>query len=94
MTPHPTHEVTMTTHNPMPVAGYTPQSDEDLALVNVNKILEEKVLRQFDMLDEVFTDIDRRWLSIARTHIEQGFMAANRSIFRPQRIDGDLPRPE
>jgi hypothetical protein len=31
-------------------------------------------------------EVDRRWLSIAKTHFEQGFMALNRSIFKPQRI--------
>jgi hypothetical protein len=31
--------------------------------------------------------IDQRWLAIAQTHIEQGFMALNRSIFQPGRVD-------
>lgn len=30
--------------------------------------------------------VDKRWLAIARTHIEQGFMAMNRSIFNPERV--------
>ena len=34
-------------------------------------------------------EIDQRWLAIARTHIEQGFMALNRAIFRPQRVELD-----
>lgn len=73
----------------LPVAGYAPQSMENIELVNVNKRLEEKVLRQLDLLAR-FSDVDQRWLSIARTQIEMGFMAANRSIFKPGRLDGDL----
>jgi hypothetical protein len=29
---------------------------------------------------------DARWIAIARTHIEQGFMALNRAIFKPERV--------
>jgi hypothetical protein len=76
----------------MPVHGYTPQPDENVALVNENKVLEERVLRQLDRL-WTHPEVDRRWLAIARTHIEQGFMAANRAVFKPNRVvlpgDGD-----
>lgn len=69
----------------LPVAGYRPQTQEAVDRVNANKISEEALLRR---LDEMVGDpaIDQRWLSIARTHIEQGFMALNRSIFQPGRI--------
>jgi hypothetical protein len=30
---------------------------------------------------------DQRWLSIARTMLEEGFMALNRAVFKPQRFD-------
>lgn len=76
-------------HAPLPVSGYSTQSDENVSLVNNNKRREEKILR---VLDEMATmpDIDKRWLAIGRTQIEQGFMAVNRSVFRPARIDGEL----
>lgn len=71
----------------LPVAGYRAQSQEAIASVNSLKQIEEHVLR---LLDEVASDaelaIDRRWYSIGRTHIEQGFMAVNRSIFKPERV--------
>ena len=38
-----------------------------------------------------FSDVDQRWAAVARTHLEQGFMAMNRAVFRPGRISGDLP---
>lgn len=77
------------TNSPIPVSGYTAQSDENIALVNENKRREEEILR---VLDEMFSmpETDKRWLSIGRTHIEQGFMAINRSVFRPKRIEGEL----
>lgn len=76
----------MTEHQGLPVSGYRPQSDAKVALVNRNKEAEERTLR---ILDDLRTspDIDQRWLAIARTHIEQGWMAANRAVFQPSRVD-------
>ena len=74
----------MTQHQGLPVAGYKSQSEERVALVNRNKEIEERVLRILDELGA--TDgVDKRWLAIGRTSIEQGFMAVNRSIFQPGR---------
>jgi len=72
-----------------PVASYSAQSDEHVAIVNDNKHMEEILLRAIDELG-VRGDIDPRWLAIGRSHIELGFMAVNRSIFKPKRIS--LPR--
>lgn len=78
-------------HQGLPVAGYRPQTDEKVALVNVNKALEEHLLRLMDELQG--RDVDFRWLQIARTHIEQGFMAWNRAIFRPARVELNVAGP-
>ena len=43
----------MTDHKPLPVAGYTDQSDAKVALVNEFKQDEERLLRKLDQLDEV-----------------------------------------
>ncbi len=75
----------MTDHKGLPVHGYAAQSDQAVSTVNFNKCMEERVLRHIDALAEQGVG-DERWRSIARTHIEQGFMALNRSIFQPQRI--------
>lgn len=74
----------------LPVAGYRPQTEEAVHLVNIMKGSEEKILRALDDL-AARDDIDKRWLAIGRTSIEQGFMAVNRSIFRPARasLPGD-----
>lgn len=75
----------MTQHQGLPVAGYKPQADDKVATVNVNKALEERVLRQLDNLAKT-PGIDGRWLAIGRTAIENGFMAVNRSVFQPGRV--------
>lgn len=73
-------------HKPLPVKGYTNQPPETIAQVNINKHLEETVLRQLDDLAK-HESIDKRWLAVGRTHLEQAFMAINRSIFKPTRIE-------
>ena len=84
---------------PLPVKGYTDQSADKVALVNRFKEMEERLLREIDALGErkrlaSFNDdplaraaaYDPRWLSIAKTHFQEGFMALNRAVFQPQRI--------
>ena len=75
----------MSMHKGLPVAGYQDQSDDHVDLVNANKQMEEVILRTIDDLRRRL-DIDQRWVSIAQTQIEQGFMALNRAIFKPQRV--------
>jgi len=69
----------------LPVHGYQPQPADNVARMNGFKLLEERVLRALDALSDDGT-CDPRWLSIGRTQIEQGFMAVNRSVFRPGRV--------
>jgi hypothetical protein len=68
-----------------PVHGYGEQIAASVQRVNANKYLEERVLR---VIDDHFdhAGCDPRWLHIAKTHIEQGFMALNRAVFQPKRI--------
>ena len=73
----------MTEHKSLPVAGYKPQNDERVAKVNKNKETEERIMRDMDNA----CDVDRRWLAIARTQMEQAFMAYNRAIFQPGRVE-------
>jgi hypothetical protein len=78
----------MTEHQGLPVAGYQTQSNRNVELVNANKRIEEQVLRILDTLNG-HPETDKRWLAIGRSHIEQGFMAINRSIFKPSRVKLD-----
>lgn len=87
----------MPEHTPLPVAGYTTQSSDKVALVNSFKQEEERLLRKIDRMQGIVPDpmsieavekfgYDQRWLAIARTGFEQAFMALNRAVFQPQRI--------
>jgi hypothetical protein len=78
------------THEGLPVHGYQAQIESAVGEVNINKELEETVLRRLDQLKNL-ANVDQRWLAIGRTHLEEGFMAVNRSIFKPARVklEGD-----
>lgn len=78
----------MSEHTGLPVQGYRPQSGAAVDLVNQNKGLEEQCLRVLDGL-ALNPDVDKRWLAIGRTAIENGWMAVNRSVFKPSRIKFD-----
>lgn len=75
----------MSDHPTLPVAGYRAQSTASVDMVNMNKTMEERLLR---VMEDYGTNpnVDPRWLAIAKTNIEQGFMALNRAIFKPGRV--------
>jgi hypothetical protein len=78
---------------PLPVKGYTPQSDYNVALVNNNKLVEELVQRQIDLhlYNRDSSDIDQRMVALARTKAQEAFMWLNRAVFQPERLyDADL----
>lgn len=79
----------------LPVSGYTAQPDAKVALVNEFKADEERLLRKLDWLKPTadaninairWVETDPRWVAVARTHFQEGFMALNRAVFQPQRI--------
>lgn len=78
----------MTEHGPLHVVGYTPQSDETIALVNELKQIEERYLRALDRMTDSRPQcpFDQRCVAEARTHIQTGAMFAVRAVFRPMRI--------
>ena len=92
----------MAEHSGLPVSGYKPQSEEKVALVNEFKADEERLLRKIEALaaanqkdfaivpggaNGVLTNhYDPRWLAVAKTHLQEGFMALNRAVFQPGRV--------
>lgn len=69
----------------LPVAGYQAQPQSRVDQVNHFKRVEERILRELDEM-RLPAGIDQRWLAIGRTHLEQAFMAINRSILQPHRV--------
>lgn len=85
----------------LPVSGYKPQTESKVALVNEFKADEERILRKLDAMAAANNDAlhngepppyEGRWFAIGRTALEQAFMAINRSIFQPGRVE--LPEDE
>lgn len=81
----------MVEHSGLPVAGYVAQSGEKVALVNVNKQIEERVMRQIDKMT-VADGVDQRMVALARTKSQEAFMWLNRAVFQPSRVA--LPEDE
>jgi hypothetical protein len=75
----------------LPVHGYVAQPQSAIDLVNTLKLAEESLLRMIDEMRDKGHQYDQRWLAIARTQFEQGYMALNRAIFKPERakLPGD-----
>ena len=75
----------MTDNTPLPVKGYTGQSNDNVALANRLKEAEERYLRELDALAAIPT-LDQRMIALARTNMQTAAMWAVRSIFQPTRI--------
>lgn len=79
-------------NKPLPVAGYTTQSDENVALANELKFAEERYLRLLDRLRDANgtthpeRTFDERLLALARTALQEANMWAVRAIFQPKRV--------
>lgn len=72
-------------HKGLPVEGHRPQPMSAVDLVNANERMEEVCLRRLDML-AAMPGIDKRWLAIGRTELQQAWMAINRAITVPSRV--------
>lgn len=74
------------------IKGYRDLSQEEIDLMNEGKALAEQCGEYILKLQNLSVPVpegsgeieaDKRWISIAQTHLQQGFMAAIRSIAKP-----------
>ncbi len=66
------------------IKGYRDLSEEEIALMNEGKELSIKVGEYINNLENhEKLALDRRWLAVGKTHLQQGFMATIRSIAKP-----------
>ena len=72
-------------HEGLPVKGYVGQPQWKVDLVNENKVLEARVLRQIDT-HRTHADVDQRMVALANTKVQEAFMWLNRAAFQPTRI--------
>lgn len=64
------------------IKGYRDLSQEEIDLMNKVKLLGEEMGKLIEEL-HCNESLDQRWVSIAKTHLQQGTMAAVRSIAQP-----------
>lgn len=64
------------------IKGYRDLTQAEIDLMNEGKTLAEQVGTFVEKL-MADTATDKRWVTIGKTHLQQGFMAAIRGIARP-----------
>lgn len=64
------------------IVGYRKLSEVEVALVNSVKGNANQLGQLFDILGED-AETDKRWLAIAKTDLQKGFMALIRAITKP-----------
>jgi len=64
------------------IVGYRDLTEEEIETMNKIKVHGELVK---ELMEEVkaIPGVDQRWLAIANTNLQQGFMAATRSVAKP-----------
>ena len=72
------------------IAGYRELNRDEINYVNELKKSERLLLGRLEELQIDCPEFDGRWLAIGITHLEQGFMAAIRSITRPDGKTGPV----
>lgn len=65
------------------IKGYRDLSQEEIDLMNEVKEMSARVGELVKKLDANET-LDKRWVAIARTDLQKGFMSAVRSIAQPE----------
>lgn len=65
----------------MTIKGYRELTQEELVAINRFKDIAEDIGAMLDDLESM--DVDKRWLAIAKTDLQKGFMALTRSIAKP-----------
>jgi hypothetical protein len=65
------------------IKGYRDLSQGEINAMNNIKAYGEE-LRSLIVELRSITDIDQRWVSISETHLQQGIMAAVRSVAKPE----------
>jgi hypothetical protein len=70
------------------ISGYRQLNPDEVAIVNHIKALDEDLGRSFQTLRITIAgnvpNADWRWLAIAKTHFQEGFMALVRSVTKPE----------
>ena len=64
------------------IKGYRDLTEEEIEIMNEAKEVSVKVGELVDLIDSI-SSTDKRWVSIARTDLQKGFMSLIRGIAQP-----------
>ncbi|MFM0566948.1 hypothetical protein PQQ88_01190 [Paraburkholderia caledonica] len=64
------------------IKGYRDLTPEEISSMNVIKDFAENIRVELELLESL-PEVDKRWLAIGKTNLQQGFMAVIRSIAKP-----------
>jgi hypothetical protein len=64
------------------IKGYRDLSEAEINLMNEIKLHGEQLGSLIDDLERTF-GLDRRWIAIGKTHLQQGIMALVRAVAQP-----------
>jgi hypothetical protein len=65
------------------ISGYRELSQQEIDDMNAVKAMARDVGAMIEELQQN-KGLDQRWVAIAKTHLQQGFMAATRAIAQPE----------
>lgn len=65
------------------ISGYRRLSEEELAFINSVKASGNSIGALIETMEQD-PNLDQRWVSIAKTDLQRGFMALIRSIAKPE----------
>ena len=66
-----------------PILGYRELTADEIALINEITRQGNNLGIAIDAMVQAGTKYDQRWISIARTHLQQGLMALTRAVAQP-----------
>ena len=64
------------------ITGYRELNQDEINLMNMVKGLACKVEAELEIVNQA-PGTDKRWVAIARTELQQGFMALTRAVAKP-----------
>lgn len=64
------------------IKGYRDLTPEEISSMNTIKDMAEDIRVELEALESL-PEVDKRWLAIGKSNLQQGFMAVIRSIAKP-----------
>jgi len=65
------------------IKGYRELTEQEISIINDIKGLADVIGKMIEGMEEVEEGVDQRWVAIAKTDLQKGFMALVRSIAQP-----------